>query len=58
MQDLIDSVLKLQRGAFPESRELFKKLAASQAPRTPFIACSESHMVPGLVTHRETGRKY
>jgi carbonic anhydrase len=34
---------------------LFRKLATSQTPRTLFISCSDSRMVPELVTQREPG---
>lgn len=55
MQDVIDGFLKFQRDAFPERKELFKKLATSQTPTTLFISCSDSRMVPELVTQREPG---
>lgn len=55
MQDVIDGFLKFQRDVFPARRELFRQLAASQTPRTLFIACSDSRMVPELVTQREPG---
>ena len=55
MQEIIDGFLKFQRDVFPERKELFRKLATSQAPRTLFISCSDSRMVPELVTQREPG---
>jgi carbonic anhydrase len=55
MQDVIDGFLKFQRDAFPERKELFHKLATSQTPTTLFISCSDSRMVPELVTQREPG---
>src|SRR6478735_3138585 len=55
MQDIIDGFLKFQRDAFPQRSELFKRLATSQHPRTLFISCSDSRMVPELVTQREPG---
>jgi carbonic anhydrase len=55
MQDLIDGVLKFQREAFPERSALFKRLASTQNPRTLFIACSDSRVVPELLTQREPG---
>jgi carbonic anhydrase len=55
MQDIIDGFLKFQRDVFPERKELFRKLATSQTPRTLFISCSDSRMVPELVTQREPG---
>jgi carbonic anhydrase len=55
MIDIIDGFLKFQRDAFPRRSELFKRLATSQNPRTLFISCSDSRLVPELVTQREPG---
>ena len=55
MQDIIDGFLKFQRDAFPERAGLFKGLANQQSPRALFISCSDSRLVPELVTQREPG---
>src|SRR5471032_993360 len=55
MQDIIDGFLKFQRSAFPERAGLFKDLANQQSPRALFISCSDSRLVPELVTQREPG---
>lgn len=55
MQDIIDGFLKFQREAFPQRSALFRELAGSQHPRTLFISCSDSRLVPELVTQREPG---
>jgi carbonic anhydrase len=55
MQEIIDGFLKFQRDAFPQRTELFKQLATSQHPRTLFISCSDSRLVPELVTQCEPG---
>jgi carbonic anhydrase len=55
MQEIIEGFLKFQRDIVPERRELFRKLATRQTPRTLFISCSDSRMVPELVTQREPG---
>ena len=55
MQEIIDGFLKFQRDVVPARKELFRKLATSQTPRTLFISCSDSRMVPELVTQREPG---
>jgi carbonic anhydrase len=57
MKDIIDGFLKFQREALPQRSELFKRLATSQNPRTSFIACSDSRVVPELVTQREPGAR-
>ncbi|WP_329955789.1 carbonic anhydrase [Cupriavidus necator] len=55
MHEIIDGFLKFQRDVFPARKDLFRKLATSQTPRTLFISCSDSRMVPELVTQREPG---
>ena len=55
MQEIIEGFLKFQRDIVPERRELFRKLATRQTPRTLFISCSDSRMVPELVTQQEPG---
>jgi carbonic anhydrase len=55
MQDLIDGFLRFQREVFPKRKALFKKLATAQAPRTLFISCSDSRMIPELLTQQEPG---
>ncbi|WP_266171209.1 carbonic anhydrase [Dyella subtropica] len=55
MKDIIEGFLKFQRDAFPKRVELFRELANQQAPRALFISCSDSRLVPELVTQREPG---
>lgn len=55
MQDIIDGFLKFQREAFPERSGLFKRLATTQSPGALFITCSDSRVVPELLTQREPG---
>ena len=58
MQDIIDGFFKFRRDIFPERKDLFRKLAESQTPRTLFIACSDSRMVPELITQCEPGELF
>lgn len=55
MQEVIDGFLRFQKDVFPQRTELFKRLATRQQPRTLFISCSDSRLVPELVTQREPG---
>lgn len=58
MQDIINGILKFQRDAFPTRQKLFKNLANWQGPRTLFISCSDSRLVPELVTQQEPGELF
>jgi carbonic anhydrase len=55
MKEIIEGFLKFQKNAFPERVRLFKNLANQQSPRALFISCSDSRLVPELVTQREPG---
>ncbi|NWA19922.1 carbonic anhydrase [Serratia liquefaciens] len=55
MKEVIEGFLKFQREAFVERSELFRQLATRQNPRTLFISCSDSRLVPELITQREPG---
>lgn len=58
MKALIDGLLKFQSEAFPKRAELFKTLASAQSPATLFITCSDSRVVPELLTQQEPGELF
>jgi carbonic anhydrase len=58
MKDVIEGFLRFQKEAFPQRSKLFKKLASNQNPKTLFISCSDSRLVPELVTQREPGELF
>lgn len=55
MKEVIEGFLKFQREAFVERTALFQQLATRQNPRTLFISCSDSRLVPELVTSASRG---
>ncbi len=55
MKEIIEGFLKFQKNVFPERVKLFKSLANQQNPRALFISCSDSRLVPELLTQREPG---
>lgn len=55
MNKVIEGFLRFQKNAFPERAALFQGLAHQQSPGTLFISCSDSRLVPELVTQHEPG---
>lgn len=55
MQHIIEGFLSFQKEIFPQRQELFRSLASSQNPKALFISCSDSRLVPELVTQQEPG---
>jgi carbonic anhydrase len=43
---------------YPQHRELFEDLAASQAPRALFITCADSRVVPTMMTQTRPGELF
>lgn len=58
MRDIIEGALRFQRDAYPARAGLFRELAGGQHPGTLFIACSDSRVVPELLTQREPGELF
>jgi carbonic anhydrase len=55
MKRLIQGVHKFRSEAFQKRRELYLRLGNSQNPQTLFITCSDSRIVPHLITQAEPG---
>jgi carbonic anhydrase len=55
MQKIIEGFLKFQTDVFPSRSELFKSLAGGQSPKVLFVTCSDSRVVPELLTQQEPG---
>jgi len=58
MKEVIEGYQQFKRDVFPARRELFRQLASSQTPHTLFISCSDSRLVPELVTQCEPGELF
>ncbi|MET3133053.1 carbonic anhydrase [Oxalobacteraceae bacterium GrIS 1.11] len=58
MKTIIEGFLTFQREAFPGRSQLFKSLANRQSPGALFITCSDSRVVPELLTQREPGELF
>ena len=58
MQHIVEGFLNFQKDVFPNQKELFRSLASSQNPKALFISCSDSRLVPELVTQQEPGQLF
>ncbi len=59
MQKLVKGIHSFQRGFFASHRELFEQLATTgQQPETLFITCSDSRVVPTLITNAAPGELF
>jgi carbonic anhydrase len=54
----VSGFLNFQKEIFPQRKELFRSLASSQNPKALFISCSDSRLVPELVTQQEPGQLF
>jgi len=50
MHDLVAGLIKFRTQEFQEHKSLFSKLKRRQEPHTLFIGCSDSRVVPELIT--------
>ncbi len=59
MRKLVQGIHNFEKNVFAEKRELFERLAtAGQTPETLFITCSDSRVVPNLITTTEPGELF
>ncbi len=55
MKRILEGLSRFQNDIFPEERELFQRLATGQNPETLFITCSDSRIVPDMLTQTKPG---
>ena len=58
MQSLFDGVKEFNTNDFLEHQELFRKIGRNQEPHTLFIGCSDSRVVPNLITKTLPGELF
>jgi len=58
MNRLFKGYMKFREDDFESHRELFRELGRSQQPHTLFIGCSDSRVVPNLITQTHPGELF
>lgn len=58
MEELFEGVKEFNAVDFGEYRQLFEKIGRKQAPHTLFIGCSDSRVVPNLITKTMPGELF
>ena len=58
MKNLYDAVSHFKSDIYPGLSGLFNELASSQAPNVLFITCSDSRVVPSLITDASPGELF
>jgi carbonic anhydrase len=58
MNKLFDGVKEFSNEEFEKNQELFRELVDSHQPHTLFIACSDSRVVPTLITNSLPGELF
>lgn len=58
MEKLLQGLIKFRENDFEVHRELFEQLSKSQNPHTLFIGCSDSRLVPDLITQTLPGELF
>jgi carbonic anhydrase len=55
MRKLLKGLREFQSNVFPEHQDLFEQLAHGQKPSVLFISCSDSRILPNLITQSNVG---
>jgi len=58
MKKLLDGVIKFKEEFIQEHKDIFRKIANSQNPHTLYIGCSDSRVIPNLITQTMPGELF
>ena len=50
MDKLFQGIIEFRKTDFEQNKEFFRKLSTAQNPHTVFIGCSDSRLVPNIIT--------
>lgn len=55
MEELTKGAIRFERDIYPQRKDFFDKLIAKQYPKALFITCSDSRVVPNMLTDSDPG---
>ncbi len=55
MKELTKGVMRFETEIYPQKKDFFDKLIARQYPQALFVTCSDSRIVPSMITDSEPG---
>src|SRR5262245_46765637 len=55
MRKILEGLTRFQQEVYPQKRDQFERLAHNQQPEYLFITCSDSRIVPNLITQTDPG---
>jgi len=58
MNTLFDGILHFQKNDYEKNKEFFREIGRKQDPHTLFIGCSDSRIVPNLITNTLPGELF
>jgi len=58
MKNLLNGVIKFKNDFFEEHKEIFQEISNAQHPHTLYIGCSDSRIVPNLITKTMPGEVF
>lgn len=58
MQKLLEGIVEFRKKDFEEHKELFSNICSHQKPHTLFIGCSDSRVVPNMITQSLPGELF
>lgn len=58
MENILKGIVEFRKHDFEQHKELFEQLGRNQKPHTLFIGCSDSRVVPNLITRTQPGELF
>ena len=58
MKKLLDGVIEFKNDFFEEHKDIFENLSNTQNPHTLYIGCSDSRIVPNIITKTMPGELF